>query len=77
MNYHKGFDSLYCICEGEIKKETTKHYEGVFAQGSGYMHIRGSYEEGLTDAFQNGEYMRLPADQKRRMTCSASRSMLT
>jgi trehalose/maltose hydrolase-like predicted phosphorylase len=62
MNYHKGFDSLYCICEGEIKKETTKHYEGVFAQGSGYMHMRGSYEEGLTDAFQNGEYMRLPAN---------------
>lgn len=42
--------------------ETTKHYEGVFSQGSGYLHIRGTYEEGLKAASQNDRYMRLPAN---------------
>lgn len=62
MDYRKEFGPLYCICENEIRKEMTKHYEGVFAQGSGYMHIRGSYEEGLAAADQGDEYMRLPAN---------------
>ncbi len=35
---------------------------GVFTQGSGYLHIRGSFEEGLKAADQNEEYMRLPAN---------------
>lgn len=40
----------------------TKHYEGAFAQGSGYLHIRASFEEGLQAAPQDEEYMRLPAN---------------
>lgn len=44
------------------EERLTKHYEGVFTQGSGYLHIRGSYEEGLRAADQNESYMRLPAN---------------
>jgi len=33
-------------------------YEGLFTLGSGYMHIRGSLEEGLAGAPQNTEYSR-------------------
>lgn len=44
------------------EERLTKHYEGVFTQGSGYLHIRGSYEEGLKAADQNESYMRLPAN---------------
>ena len=62
MNYHKDFDFVNCLCEYEVKNETTKHYEGVFTQGSGYMHARGSYEEGLEGASQKEEYMRLAAN---------------
>lgn len=48
--------------EEQFSKDTTKHYEGIFTQGSGYLHIRGSYEEGLAAAVQDEEYMRLPAN---------------
>ena len=44
------------------RERLTKHYEGVFTQGSGYLHIRGSYEEGLKAAVQDESYMRLPAN---------------
>lgn len=50
------------ITEDKLNKTTTKMYEGIFAQGSGYLHIRGSYEEGLLAAKQDEEYMRLPAN---------------
>jgi len=52
----------YLLEETRIDLKTTKHYEGAFAQGSGYLHIRGSYEEGLTAATQDESYMRLPAN---------------
>ncbi|HHV99923.1 MAG TPA: glycoside hydrolase family 65 protein [Clostridiaceae bacterium] len=62
MKLMKPFDPLYCICESNFSLKTSKHYEGVFTQGSGYLHIRGSFEEGLEGANQNEEYMRLPAN---------------
>lgn len=37
-------------------------YEGLFTQGSGYLHSRGSLEEPLEDSPQNTEYTRLPAN---------------
>ena len=56
MDFIKDFD---CIYENGIDKKTTKQYEGMFTQGSGYMHIRGSYEEGILAEPQNEEYMRM------------------
>lgn len=50
------------IIEEVYEPKLTKHYEGAFAQGSGYMHIRGSFEEGLLCANQEEEYMRMPAN---------------
>ena len=38
------------ITEEGVQMQSSKHYEGVFAQGSGYLHIRGSFEEGLKAA---------------------------
>lgn len=50
------------IIEDQLNSNTTKAYEGMFAQGSGYLHIRGTYEEGIQSAPQGEEYMRLPAN---------------
>ena len=50
------------ITESKLNPKQTKHFEGAFAQGSGYLHIRGSYEEGLECAPQDERYMRLPAN---------------
>ena len=52
MNYLKPFDPAYCVEEERNCRRYTKYYEGVFAQGSGYLQIRGSYEEGLACADQ-------------------------
>ena len=41
---------------------TARAVEGLFTLGSGYLHVRGSLEEPLADAPQNGEYLRLPAN---------------
>ena len=35
------------IAEEGVQMQSSKHYEGVFTLGSGYLHIRGSFEEGL------------------------------
>lgn len=55
-------DKKYHISEKQIKRSTCKHFEGLFTQGSGYLHIRGSFEEGLNEAPQDESYMRLPAN---------------
>lgn len=55
-------DELWCIKEDRFSGETTKHYEGLFTQGNGYMHVRGSFEEGLEGAAQDEEYLRMPAN---------------
>ncbi|HUJ76419.1 MAG TPA: glycoside hydrolase family 65 protein, partial [bacterium] len=51
-----------CLSEDALDPGTTKHFEGAFTQGSGYMHIRGCHEEGLAAAPQAETYMRLPAN---------------
>lgn len=55
-------DGLYTMVEEGFSQERCKYYEGAFTQGSGYLSIRGSLEEGLLDAPQNEEYVRLPAN---------------
>lgn len=37
-------------------------YEGLFTQGSGYIHSRGSIEEHFTDSPQNTTYLRMPGN---------------
>lgn len=56
----KGFLKIdgFKIIEDRFDKETSKYYEGVFAQGNGYFHVRGSFEEGLLDAPQDELYTR-------------------
>lgn len=39
-----------------------KYYEGAFTLGSGYLSLRGSLEEGLSDDPQDEEYLRVPAN---------------
>jgi len=55
-------DHLWCITEEKYSAETNKHFEGLFTQGNGYMHVRGSFEEGLEGADQDEEYLRQPAN---------------
>lgn len=46
------------IVEDEFAQDKNKYYEGIFAQGNGYFHVRGSFEEGLADAPQDEVYTR-------------------
>lgn len=55
-------DNLWFIEEKEFDIKKNKHYEGAFTQGTGYLSIRGSFEEGLTCEVQDEEYMRMPAN---------------
>jgi len=41
---------------------TARHYEGLFTQGSGYLHLRASLEEPLACAPQTGEPLRTPGN---------------
>ncbi|MCG3148687.1 MAG: Kojibiose phosphorylase [Verrucomicrobiae bacterium] len=50
------------LVETTFQEQTALAYEGLFTQGSGYLHIRGSLEEHLSDAPQNTRYLRLPAN---------------
>lgn len=50
------------ITEQGFQLQMQKYYEGLFTQGSGYMSVRGSLEEGLSSARQDEEYLRLPAN---------------
>ena len=40
------------IAEDGFDQDKNKYYEGIFTQGNGYFHVRGSFEEGLADAPQ-------------------------
>ena len=40
------------IVEDGFDQDKNKYYEGIFTQGNGYFHVRGSFEEGLADAPQ-------------------------
>lgn len=53
-------DNLWCLQENGYHAGLHKHYEGLFTQGNGYMHVRASFEEGCSDAPQDEEYLRFP-----------------
>ncbi|WP_405116267.1 glycosyl hydrolase family 65 protein [Paenibacillus sp. FSL K6-1217] len=53
-------DHLWCLKESGYQAALHKYYEGLFTQGNGYMHMRGSFEEGCSDAPQDEEYLRFP-----------------
>jgi kojibiose phosphorylase len=55
-------DHQWCIAEEKFSIDTNKHFEGLFTQGNGYMHIRGSFEEGLESTVQDEEYLRMPVN---------------
>ncbi len=42
--------------------KTNRAYEGLFTQGSGYLHVRGSLEEPLPNDSQANTYLRMPAN---------------
>ncbi|MHC0037088.1 glycoside hydrolase family 65 protein [Pseudoneobacillus sp. C159] len=52
----------WLIQEEAFNVYQTKHYEGVFTTGNGYLSIRGSHEEGLKEENQAEEYLRLPTN---------------
>lgn len=52
--------NLWCLKENGYQAGLHKHYEGLFTQGNGYMHVRGSFEEGCSDAPQDEDYLRFP-----------------
>lgn len=55
-------DTTFLIEHGPFDAARAKGYEGLFTQGSGYLHIRGSFEEGLAESPQNVTYLRRPAN---------------
>ena len=48
-------DAEWNLIEQSCDSELGRHYEGLFTQGNGYIHVRGSYEEGLIDSRQDRE----------------------
>ena len=54
--------TTHLIEHGPFENARAKGYEGLFAQGSGYLHVRGSFEEGLASAPQNVTYLRRPTN---------------
>ncbi len=56
-------DAHWELVETEpFDSERLRGWEGLFTQGSGYLHVRGSLEEHLSDAPQNLTYLRRPAN---------------
>lgn len=52
----------WIVEESQFRPESAWAYEGLFALGSGYMHVRGSLAEGLADSPQNDTFLRMPAN---------------
>lgn len=50
------------IAETGFSAKTAKAYEGLFTQGSGYLHVRGSIEEHFEDTPQNLTFTRMPVN---------------
>ena len=46
-------NTFWQLTEPAFDPKTSRAYEGLFTQGSGYLHIRGALEEPLADAPQN------------------------
>jgi kojibiose phosphorylase len=55
-------DDLWCIEDPGFNEDSSKYYEGLLTQGNGYMHVRGSFEEGVRSVKQDEEYDRKPAN---------------
>lgn len=55
-------DQRWCLHENHFEVSLNKYYEGAFTLGSGYLSVRGSLEEGLSDDPQDEEYLRVPAN---------------
>ncbi len=55
-------DCGWSLVEERFELDRCKSYEGLFAQGSGYYHVRGALEEPLPDAPQNLRYWRMPTN---------------
>lgn len=55
-------DTSWTIIETAFHPKYSKSFEGLFTQGSGYMHARGSFEEPLLADPQNVAYTRMPAN---------------
>ena len=52
----------WTIAESAFRVEHNRAYEGLFAQGSGYLQVRGSLEEHFSEAPQNVAWDRRPAN---------------
>jgi trehalose/maltose hydrolase-like predicted phosphorylase len=52
----------WSFCEPSFDPAAALAYEGLFTLGSGYLHVRGSLEEGLSDKPQNLAFTRVPAN---------------
>lgn len=56
-------DERWVLIEPEpFDSAALRGWEGLFTQGSGYLHTRGSLEEHLSDAPQNVTYLRRPTN---------------
>ena len=55
-------DTTWSITDTAFSPATARAYEGLFTQGSGYLHARGSIEEHFTDSPQDTTYLRLPGN---------------
>ena len=53
MSKYIEFDERFVCVKIPWKVKKTKHFEGVMTQGSGYMYLRASYEEGILVAPQD------------------------
>ncbi|HEY3376746.1 MAG TPA: glycosyl hydrolase family 65 protein [Armatimonadota bacterium] len=52
----------WSLVEPAFSVNTARAYEGLFTQGSGYLQIRGSLEEHLSDCPQDVTYTRMPTN---------------
>lgn len=55
-------DGWSLVEDGTFDISRAKALEGLMAQGSGYLHVRGSLEEHFSDVPQNVSYLRRPAN---------------
>ncbi len=55
-------DTNTLLIEPEFDAARAKGWEGLFTLGSGYLHVRGSFEEHLSGTPQNVTYLRRPAN---------------
>lgn len=51
-------DPDWLLVQEGFDARTNKHYEGAMAQGSGFLQLRASFEEGLADEPQDAEFVR-------------------